>query len=120
MIVLFELVGFPFEMNGLGCPCRLAMFCFLVLNVCCLPVFCYRFVWLMYVGMGRRLHGEMIVLHCCWLLCLLVIVFGSYCLWLYCFRYCLWLISFSDCYVFVCFRLLFGCLCLFKCFNATQ
>ena len=88
MIVLFELVGFPFEMNGLGCPCRLAMFCFLVLNVCCLPVFCYLsefvcqcFVWLMYFGMGRRLHGEMIVLvvmfvgHCFWFILLMVISF---------------------------------------------
>ena len=100
MIVLFELVGFPFEMNGLGCPCRLAMFCFLVLNVCCLPVFCYLsefvcqcFVWLMYFGMGRRLHGEMIALfmvvmfvgHCIWLILVLDdivfvdIVFGRYC-----------------------------------------
>ena len=85
MIVLFELVGFPFEMNGLGCPCRLAMFCFLVLNVCCLPVFCYLsefvcqcFVWLMYFGMGRRLHGEMIVYGCyvCWSLYLVDISFG--------------------------------------------
>ena len=58
----------------------------------------------MYFGMGRRLHGEMIVLflvvmfigHCFWLILFLMIlflvdiVFG---------RYCLWLLLFSDCYV---------------------
>ena len=73
----------------------------------------------MYFGMGRRLHGEMIVLflvvmfigHCFWLILFLMIlflvdiVFG---------RYCLLLLLFSDCYVLelYCFRLSFDCLCV--------
>ena len=136
-------LGSRLVLIGLGCRCRLVVifflfffYIFLVLNDCCLSVFCYPsgfllfasvfFCLLMYFGeksMGRWLCWSMfLVLFCIvfgwyyfgWFL--VDIVYGWHGLWLILFLVDIVFVSFLHCFcnvfaLFICIVLVCGCLC---------